>query len=116
MRHDQEVRRSQNGRENILSDHHLGSGEAGVQLGRGEDVVLRGVGQAIQEEVDGQQKDAPSRGSRLALGSNFLTSSWVVQTESCNAESDHQDNTVLVQWVSLAEDSQVQDHDREELA
>lgn len=79
-------------------------------------MVLSGVGQAIQEKVYGQQEDAPSGGSRLTLGSDFLTSSWVVQTESCDAESDHQDNTILVQWVSLAEDGQVQDHDREELA
>lgn len=79
-------------------------------------MVLSGVGQAIQEKIDGQQEDAPSRGSRLILRSNFLTSSWVVQTESCDTESDHQDNTILVQWVSLAEDGQVQDHDREELA
>jgi hypothetical protein len=79
-------------------------------------MVLGGVGQAIQEEVDGQQEDAPSGGSSLIFGGDFLASSWVVQTESCDTESDHQDNTVLVQWVSLAEDGQVQDHDREELA
>lgn len=116
VRHDQEVCRSQNGRENILSNHHLRSSEACVQLGRGEDMVLSGVGQAIQKEVDGQQEDAPSGGSRLTLGSDFLASSWVMQTESCDTESDHQDNTILVQRVSLAEDGQVQDHDREELA
>ena len=79
-------------------------------------MVLSGVCQAIQEEVDGQQEDAPSGGSRLILGSDFLASSWMVQTESCDTEGDHQDNTVLVQRVSLAEDGQVQDHDREELA
>lgn len=96
MRHNQEVCGSQYSGEHILRDHHLGPGEAGVQLGRREDVVLCGVGQAVEEEIDGQQEDTPSGGSRLLLSGDFLASSRVVQTKSCDAEGDHQDNTVLI--------------------
>lgn len=52
VRHDQKIHGGEGGREHVLSDHHLRPGEAGVDLRRGEDVVLRCVCKAVKEEVD----------------------------------------------------------------
>lgn len=40
----------------------------------------------------------------------------MVQCESRYAQGDQQDNTVLVQRISLPEDGQVKEHDRKEFA
>lgn len=116
MRHGQQIRGSQDGREDVLGNHHLRAGEAGVPVWRGKDMVLRGVGQAVQEEVDGQQEDAPQGRAGLLLRgrcSNLLARPRVVQCERGDAQRDEEHDAVLVQRVSLAEDGQVQEHDRE---
>lgn len=59
MGHDQQVAARQDGREDILGNHHLRSREARVQLRRAEDVVLGGVREAVQEQVDGKKEDSP---------------------------------------------------------
>ena len=115
MRHDQEVCSRQHGRKHILRDHHLRPAEARIQLRRGEDMVLRGICQTIQKEIDTKQEDTPAGRARIR-SSNLLTRSRVVQAKSRHAEGDHQHHAVLVQGVFLAEDGQVQDHDGEELA
>lgn len=72
-------------------------------------MVLRGIGQTIQQEVNGQQKDTPARGAGLLRcgRGDFLASSWMVQTEGRNAQRNHEDHAILVQGVFLPEDGQV---------
>lgn len=67
MGHDQQVAARQDSREDILGNHHLRPGEARVQLRRAEDVVLGGVREAVQEQVDGEEEDSPCARARLAL-------------------------------------------------
>lgn len=81
-------------------------------------MVLSGIGQAVQEKVNGQQENTPHGRARALLSScsYLLASAGVVECECRNTQCNHQHNTVLVQGVSLAEDGEVQDHNGEELA
>ena len=98
MRHGEEVAGREEGREHVLRDHHLRAGEAGVGLRGGEDVVLGGVGQAVEEEVDRQEEDAPAGllGGGGGRRGDFLACSGVVQREGGYAEGDHEDDAVFV--------------------
>lgn len=49
----EEVERGESGGEQVQSRHHL---RAGVGAEAGVDVVLGGVGQAVEEEVDGEEE------------------------------------------------------------
>lgn len=51
-----------------MGDHHLGAGVGAVS---GEDVVLGGVGEAIEKEVDGEEKESPC-GTCRDCGFGFL--------------------------------------------
>lgn len=51
-RGDEEIDGCEEGAEDVLGGHHLRAGVGFVARG-GEDVVLGGVGEAVEEEVDG---------------------------------------------------------------
>lgn len=73
-------------------------------------MVLGGVCEPVKQQIDREEEDAPCRRPRLALGggsSNLLTRPWVVQGECRNAECNQENHTILVQWISLAKDSQM---------
>lgn len=52
VRHDNQIKGCQYGGKDVLRNHHLRPGEARVDLWRREDVVLRGVRETIQEEIN----------------------------------------------------------------
>ena len=56
IRHNSQVERGQRGGKDILGHHHLRTAKTRIGLGRGEDMVLCGVREAIQQKVNGQQK------------------------------------------------------------
>lgn len=51
-----------------MGDHHLGAGVGAVGC---ENVVLGGVGEAIEKEVDREEKESPRRACR-DCGFGFL--------------------------------------------
>ncbi len=116
---EQEVGGGEEGAEDILGGHHLRAGVGLVAAG-GEDVVLGGVGEAVEEEVDGEKEEAPGAVCRLRRplagrggGGGFPR---VVEGEDGDAGGDEGHDGVFVQRVALAEDGQVQEHDGQELA
>ena len=99
------------GAHEVVGAHHLG---ARVGLEGAEDVVLGAVGKAVEQQVDGQQQQAPGHvalrivGRRVLLGAALLAR---VQREDGDARRHGRDHQVLVQGVALAEDGDVQEHD-----
>ena len=67
MGHDQQIAARQERRKDVLGHHHLRPGEARVQLRRAEDMVLGGVREAVQEQVDRKEEDSPRARARLTL-------------------------------------------------
>lgn len=92
----------------IVGAHHLG---ARVGLEGAEDVVLRAVREAVEQEVDAQQQQppgavplGPGRPVALALLAR-------VQGEDGDAGRHGGHDHVLVERVALAEDGDVEEHD-----
>lgn len=82
-------------------------------------MVLRGVREAIQKEINREQEDPPQRGARVVLFCcccHLLARSRVVQSEGCDSERDREDNQVFVQRIALAEDSQIKEHNWKKFA
>ena len=97
-----------------MGDHHLGAGVGPV---RGEDVVLGAVCEAVEEEVDAEEEEAPRRGLLDgARAGGFFGRRGVVEGEDGDAGGDEEDDEVFVEGVAFAEDGQVEEHYREELA
>lgn len=100
----------------VVSAHHLG---ARVGLEGAEDVVLRAVGEAVEQEVNAQQQQAPRaiplrRAAAAAAVALALLAR--VQREDGDAGGHGGDDHVLVQRVALLEDGDVQEHDGQQLA
>lgn len=111
-RAEQEVRARDEGAHHVVGAHHL---RASVRAEGLEDVVLGAVGEAVKEQVDGEQKHAP-RHVGIVGARRLLALAARVQREDGNAKSDGRNNEVLVQRVALAEDGDVQEHDGQQLA
>ena len=79
-------------------------------------MVLRGVGQAVEEEIDAQQEETPGSIGILVDGRVLLLVLARVQGEGGDAGGDGRHDEVLVQRVALAEDGDVEQHDGEKLA
>lgn len=79
-------------------------------------MVLRAVGQAVEEQVDAEQQQAPGRAGALGPGGRRLVLLARVQREDGDARRDGRDDQVLVQRVALAEERDVEEHDGEQLA
>lgn len=79
-------------------------------------MVLGSVGEAVEEEVDGEEEDSPHRRAGLRAGCHFLACSWMMQGECRDTEGDQEDDAVFIQRVSLPEDGQMEEHEREEFA
>lgn len=104
----------------VVGAHHLG---AGVGLEGAEDVVLGAVGEAVEQEVDAEEEQAPGRVARLfrILSHVLFTAAAAagfprVQREDRDAGRDGRDDQVLVEGVAAAEDGDVQQHDGQQLA
>lgn len=105
-----EVGGGDGGAHQVVGAHHLG---AGVGLEGAEDVVLGAVGQAVEQQVDAQQQQAPRA---IAVTAAALPSLPRMQGEDGDASGDGRDHEVLVQRVAPAEDGDVQEHDGQQLA
>ena len=110
-----EVAARDGGREQVVGRHHLG---ARVGLEGLEDVVLGAVGQAVEQQVDGQEQHAPGGLARVGgrRGGLVLLLAARVEGEDGDAAGDGGDDEVLVQGVALAEEGDVQEHDGQQLA
>lgn len=53
---EQEVEGCEGGGEKVLGDHHLG---AGIGTVGSEDVVLGAIREAVEEEIDAEEEEAP---------------------------------------------------------
>lgn len=96
----------------VVGAHHL---RASVALERAEYVILRAVRQAVEEQVDAQQKHAP-RHVRVRVDDRLLLLAARVQGEHGHASCHARDDEVLVQRVPLAKERGVQQHHRDQLA
>lgn len=78
-------------------------------------MVLGAVGQAVEQEIDAEEQQSPS-GTRLFRTQRLLVLLSRVQREDGNASCHRRNDEVLVEGISLAEDGDVEEHDREEFA
>ena len=71
---EEEVGGCKEGGEEVLRDHHLGAGVGRAVLLRAKDVVLGCIGEAVEEEVDGEEEEAPGAvvGGGGTRGGGFL--------------------------------------------
>lgn len=99
------------GAHEVVGAHHL---RARVGLEGAEDVVLGAVGEAVEQEVDAEEQQAPAAIS--AATRTALPGFTRVQREDGDAGRDGGHDQVLVQGVALAEDGDVQEHDGQQLA
>ena len=77
-------------------------------------MVLRAIGETVEEEIDRQECEAPER---VFLGRRrFLFCRGVVEGKDGNAGSNEEYYEVFVKWVAFAEDGEVEEHHREEFA
>lgn len=112
-----EIGQRQTGREGVQRGHHLRPTHDATGSAR-EDVILDGVCEAVEKEIDAQQEHAPhdillgiaAAGLARGLGGSR------VQGEDGNAGSDKGHDSVLVDWIFPAEEGHVQEHDGEEFA
>lgn len=109
-----EVQAGDEGAHHVVGAHHLGAAVGAEGL---EDVVLGAVGEAVEEQVDAEQEQAPGRVGlvvvqRLAL----LLVLARVQREDGDARRHGRHHEVLVQRVAPAEEGDVQEHDGQQLA
>ncbi|KAL9036366.1 MAG: hypothetical protein Q9214_006165, partial [Letrouitia sp. 1 TL-2023] len=111
-RGDEKIQRCEQSREDVLRDHHL---RARVRAKGGEDVVLSAVRQAIEEEVNEQEKETPYGVifDRTGRGRFF---GRLVQRKDGHAGCNERDDEILVQWVALPEYGEMEKHDGKELA
>lgn len=111
----EQVGAGQGGAEQVVGRHHL---RARVGLEGGEDVVLGAVGEAVEQQVDAQQQEAPGRlaAVRGRAAAVLLATAAAVQREDGDAGGDGRHHQVLVQRVAAAEERDVQEHDGEQLA
>lgn len=112
-----EIGQRQTGREGVQRGHHLRPTDDATGSAR-EDVILDGVCEAVEKEIDAQQEHAPHDillGVAAAGLAGRLGGSRV-QGEDGNASSDKGHDSVLVDWVFPAEEGHVQEHDGEEFA
>lgn len=108
----EEIQGCHDGAHNVVGAHHLWSAERAKGL---EDVILRAVGEAIEEEIDAQQQQPPRNVCLLRPG-GFLVLAARVEGEDGDASCDGSNDQVLVDGVALPEDCNVKEHDREKLA
>ena len=80
-------------------------------------MVLGAVCEAIEEEVDREEGQAPD-GRLFDAGARggFLRGRGVVESEDRDAGSDEGDDEVFVEGIAFSEDGEVQEHHGEELA
>lgn len=91
----EEVARHEERAEEVENDHHLGTGGLSIAVWRGEDVVLHGVGQAVEEEVDGEERQAVDTDGGLRLTGGFAGLGRVVKREEGDAARHGEDDQVL---------------------
>ena len=108
----QQVQPRHHGHHHVVGAHHLRAGVGPEGL---EDVVLGAVGQAVKQQIDAQEQQAPGgvgivRPRRLPL---LLAR---VQREDGDAGRHRRHDQVLVERVALAEYRDVQEHDGQQLA
>ena len=101
-----------------MSDHHL---RACVRLVGREDVVLSAVSEAIEQQIDAQQEQAPRVVALRVrkLGRVFLAGfrrGGVVEGEDRDPSGDERDDNVFVQRVRFPEQRDVEEHHRQKLA
>ena len=119
QRQDEQVGGCEGGGEDVLRGHHL---RAGVGPVGGEDVVLRRVREAVEQEVDGEEEQAPCvvafRRRRGGGGGGvfFCGGGRVPEREDRHARRHQRDDDVLVQRVRPPEERHVQEHDGQQLA
>lgn len=101
------------GAHEVVGAHHL---RARIGLERAKDVVLGAVGQAVEQQVDGEKEHAPRHVALLIRGRVLLGLLSRVQRKDGDARRHGRHHQVLVQRVALAEDGNVQEHDGQQLA
>lgn len=114
---EEEIGQRQTGREGVQRSHHLRPTHDTTGSAR-EDVILDGVCEAVEKEIDAQQEHAPhdillgvaTAGLARRLGGGR------VQGEDSDAGGDEGYDGVLIDWVFPAEEGHVQEHDGEEFA
>lgn len=79
-------------------------------------MVLGAVGQAVKQQVDAQQEEAPGGARVVGTRRRLLALLARVQGEDGDAERHGRDDEVLVQRIPPAEHGDVQEHDGEQLA
>ena len=78
-------------------------------------MVLRGVGEAVEEEVDSEEREAVVGGLLGSFG-DLAGFGWVVEGENRNAGGDGEDYEVFGEWVALAVKQDVEEHNGKEFA
>ena len=115
----EEVGGGDGGGHEVVGAHHL---RARVRPERAEHVVLRAVGQPVEEQVDAEQQQAPGRpalrvvAAAAAAAAGMLLRLPRVQREDGNAGRHGGHDEVLVERVAAAEEGDVKEHDGEQLA
>lgn len=107
-----EVQGRHGGAHDVVGAHHLRPAKRTEGL---KDVILGAVGEAIKQEVDAQQQQAPGQISLLRQ-LRLLVLFVRVQRENGHARSDGSHDGVLVNRVALPEDGDVEEHDGQQLA
>lgn len=77
-------------------------------------MVLRRVGEAVQQEVDEQQEQPVQGAPTVDRGGPLLGRARVVESEGRDAQGDQQDDSVFVQRVALPEEGDVEEHHRQQ--
>lgn len=108
----EEVQGRHNGAHDVVGAHHLRAAKRAKRL---EDVVLRAVGEAVEEQVDAQQQQSPGHVG-LVRSRRLLVLAARVQGEDGHTRGDGSDDQILVEGIALPEDGNVQEHDGEQLA
>ena len=78
-------------------------------------MILGCVGEAVEEEVDGEEGEAVVGGCLWVLR-EFPGLGRVVEGEDGDAGGDGEDDEVFGEWVAFLIDEDVEEHDGEEFA
>lgn len=108
----EEIRAGDESAHHVVGAHHL---RATVRAKGLEDVVLSGVGEAVEQQVDGEKQETP-RHVGLVRPGRLPVLLARVQSEDGDAGRDGRHDEVLVQRVALAENGDVEEHDGQQLA
>lgn len=108
----EEVEGRNDGAHDVVGAHHLRPAERAKRL---KDVILGAVGEAVKEEVDAQQQQAPRDVCLLGPG-RLLVLATRVQGEDGDTKRHGGHDQVLVEGIALPEDCDVEEHDGEKLA